>query len=50
MPFTQEIGVIVNGPKFKLIQFTHKDQLISKQVANHVTCHKKNSLTISQIP
>jgi len=23
MPFTQEISVIMNGPKFKLIPFTH---------------------------
>jgi len=39
MPFTQEISVIMNGPKFKLIQFsqmTCKDQLIGKQVANHL--------------
>jgi len=47
-------SVIKNRPKFKLIQFTHyitcKNQLIDKQVAKNVTCHKKNSLTISQIP
>ena len=44
--FTQGISVIMIGPKFKLIQFTHytvtrNDQLIDKQVANHVKCHKK---------
>jgi len=37
MPFTQEISVIMNVPKFKLIIFswhiTCKDQLIGKQVA-----------------
>jgi len=43
----------MNGPKLKLIQFTHCMQRPThqvKQVANHVTCHKKLADRISNSP